>query len=361
MAGPNFNDPAYGFPSQGGILGGQGGAPSGILGGGFGSAFRQLLDPAIAMPMAAALIGGRTPQESLAGAFAQAGPGLVASKKRMLWNAWLKAGAPKDPNAPTFQALMSGDTDFAEKMALARMNGGQTQYGMTPIWGKDKNGKTVLMQMSGAGGISQLDTGGVEPLDPLHFVNTGTEAIPVGTRTGAPREGAAAIPLNPQGKAAAAAAGQLQGQAQTNLPMVENAAERLKGAIDGALSDPNLKNVTGPVDSQWPNWMRSGASQTAQSRIDQVLGGTFLQAYNDLRGGGQISDAEGRGAKDAYNRLLSVGQSDEEYRKALIEFRDQVDKLVEVARKRAGAGEAAPQQATPASAGGVIKAEDYFK
>ncbi len=95
---PNFNDPAYGY-SGGGILGSQPAAqPRGILSG-FGGAFRQLLDPQTALPMAAALIGGRNPQESLAGAFAAAAPGLAATKRRMAINDWLKAKSSGDPAA----------------------------------------------------------------------------------------------------------------------------------------------------------------------------------------------------------------------------------------------------------------------
>ncbi len=115
-----FNDPAYGFPARGGVLGQQAGPPSGILGGGRGSVFQQFLQPEVAFPMAAALIAGDTPQASLAGAFAQAGPALATNRKRALWNNWLKAGAKQDPADPTFQALMAGDADFAEKMALTQ-------------------------------------------------------------------------------------------------------------------------------------------------------------------------------------------------------------------------------------------------
>lgn len=320
-----------------------------------------MLDPQVALPIAAQLIGGRTLQDSLAGGLAAAGPAIGQMKQKQAVNAWLQAGAPKDPNHPAMKALLEAAPELAMKYAGGQLGaGGAAQYGMTPVWGRDpKTGKTVLMQMSDKGGISPVDTGGIEPLDPLHFINQGDQILPVGSRTGQPRDEAAgggAVPINVQAKSAAQAAGQVQGAAQINLPAVENAGSRLKGAIDDALNDPNLSAVTGPIESQWPNWLRSGGSQRAQSRIDQILGGTFLQAYNDLRGGGQISDAEGRGAKDAYNRLLSTGMSDDDYRKALIEFRDEVDKLVEVARKKAGgADHPAP------SKDGVVKAEDYFK
>ncbi len=122
MAGPYFNDPAYGFdPRQGGVLGGGGAAPSGILGGG-GGFLQTLLDPQVALPMAAALMGGRNATESIGGAFQAAGPGIVASRKRMLWNSWLKAGAPKDPNAPTFQALLAESPEVQDKVLSSQLS-----------------------------------------------------------------------------------------------------------------------------------------------------------------------------------------------------------------------------------------------
>ncbi len=99
MAGPYFNDPSYGWNSPdigqtAGILGQQPPQQRGILGGG---GFSSLLDPSIALPAAAAMIGGRNLQESLAGGFAAAAPGVVNMQKRAAINDWLKAKSSGDP------------------------------------------------------------------------------------------------------------------------------------------------------------------------------------------------------------------------------------------------------------------------
>ncbi len=121
---PNFNDPAYGY-SGGGILGSQPAAqPRGILSG-FGGAFRQLLDPQTALPMAAALIGGRNPQESLAGAFAAAAPGLAATKRRMAINDWLKAKSSGDPAA--LESAKANLINAAPELGMA-----SAAYDLTP-------------------------------------------------------------------------------------------------------------------------------------------------------------------------------------------------------------------------------------
>lgn len=242
---PNFNDTAYGWDTPqyqgvGGVLGAlRSGQPTGVFGGGQ-SPWRQLLAPEVALPMAAAMIAGKTPQESLAGAFAQAGPALGNAKKKAAFNKWFKAGAPRDPSDPAFQELLQTAPDIAEKYAATQLGAsGQTEYGMTPVWGKDANGKTVLMQMSNRGGITPVDTHGVEPLDPSHFVNTGTEVLQVGSRTGDVRGGP--IKIDVAGKAREQKSGEAQGDAiaayrsiESKLPGIDTVVKQLDALADKA-------------------------------------------------------------------------------------------------------------------------------
>ena len=81
----------------------------------------------------------------------------------------------------------------------------------------------------------------------------------------------------------------------------------------------------------------------AGSRTDQIQGGTFLLAYNVLKGGGQISDTEGREAKAALNKLQHTDVDEATYRKNLQEFRDEIVKLKEIARQRAAARYSRPR------------------
>lgn len=350
MAGPFFNDPAYGFPPRSGILSGQP-AQGGILSGNGFQGLRDFWNSDAVLPAAAALIGGPTLRQGLAGAFSAAGPGMVQMRKRKAISDWMNAGGPKDPKAPETQALFAEAPEIAAKYIgdqFGATGGRAAEYGMTPVWGKDKNGKTVLMQMSNQGGITSLDTHGVEPLDPLHFVNTGTESLPVGSRTGEVRGGA--IPIDNAGKAAATAQGEAQGAAIVNLPVVEDAARRLTDTIDQALNSPEeISRVTGPMASFFPNM--TGTAQQGQAIINQIQGQTFLQAYQQLKGGGSITETEGAQATKALNKLSATAVDDEQYVKNLQEFRDEVQKLVALARKKAGRE----------AAGGAVPAEDYFK
>ena len=72
-----------------------------------------------------------------------------------------------------------------------------------------------------------------------------------------------------------------------------------------------------------------------KERFKQIGGQTFLTAYENLRGSGQITEQEGSKATAALNRM-SLAQSEVEFVKAAREFEENVTKGIELARKRAG-------------------------
>ncbi len=114
---PNFTNPSYGdFPQTAGVLDPRPAQQRGVLGGG---GFSSLLDPSIALPAAAAMIGGRNLQESLAGGFAAAAPGIVNMQKRKAINAWLKAKSSGDPAAleQAKQNLISQVPEIGQQIA----------------------------------------------------------------------------------------------------------------------------------------------------------------------------------------------------------------------------------------------------
>ena len=78
-----------------------------------------------------------------------------------------------------------------------------------------------------------------------------------------------------------------------------------------------------------------------QSYQDQIEGAAFLSAFEALKGGGAISEKEGSKATAAKLRM-KLAQSEVEYVKAAREFQEVVRTGVENARKKFGAGGAAP-------------------
>jgi len=206
----------------------------------------------------------------------------------------------------------------------------------------------------------------------VNYLDNGTSFTPVTQHGGLPPvSGAAPIPKDVAGAAAAGAAGTVQGNIQGQLPLALASADRMVRQIDEVLNDPGLDRITGPVGSWTPHWFNGDANR-AESRVKQIFGGTFLQAYNDLRGAGQISNAEGQAAEEAYNRLHTLNMNDADYKQALIDFRNEVLKLAQIAKARASGGVspanpgldaygAGGSQPAPAQgSGGVIDYRDYF-
>lgn len=93
------------------------------------------------------------------------------------------------------------------------------------------------------------------------------------------------------------------------------------GVIDKALNHPGRETVTGMSGVLNPtNYMRGTDARDFQVVNDQLQGAAFLQAFESLKGGGQITEVEGKKATDAMARL-NTAQSDGEYKTALEELR----------------------------------------
>lgn len=70
-------------------------------------------------------------------------------------------------------------------------------------------------------------------------------------------------------------------------------------------------------------------AQVARGVLDKIKGGVFLNAFESLKGGGQITELEGKKAEEAGARLLTT-QNPEDFRAALAELRFYTD----IARRR---------------------------
>lgn len=92
--------------------------------------------------------------------------------------------------------------------------------------------------------------------------------------------------------------------------------------IDGILNDPDLIQGVG-----WRGAVNSALGTLApnarrvEGRTNQLEGQAFLQAFESLKGGGQITEVEGQKATQAIGRLSTAVQI-EDYKQALMELRD---------------------------------------
>lgn len=94
------------------------------------------------------------------------------------------------------------------------------------------------------------------------------------------------------------------------------------GVIDKAIGHPGREAATGLSGVLDPrNYIPGTEAKNFQVVLEQLQGSAFLQAFESLKGGGQITEIEGKKATDAIARL-NRAQSDEEFKVALGELRE---------------------------------------
>jgi len=161
-------------------------------------------------------------------------------------------------------------------------------------------------------------------------------------------------------KAAGASAekqGTMQGEAAFNLPLVESNVRTMLDSIGALKSDPALADRYGNPGSYFPPITGTEGARV-QSRINMVKGQVFLDAFNSLRGGGQITEIEGIKAEQAKSRLQDQHLSREDAIAAANELIDIVNRGLSVARKRATMAPTLPSRPGGAPAASV---EDLLK
>lgn len=123
------------------------------------------------------------------------------------------------------------------------------------------------------------------------------------------------------------------------------------GVIDKALQHPGREAATGLSGVLDPrNYVPGTTPRDFQVVLDQIGGTAFLQAFESLKGGGQITEVEGKKATDAMARL-NRAQSDEEFQRSLMDLREVMQK----AKARLGGGQAPQQQMQQQSQRAVVR------
>lgn len=309
-----------------------------LIGGGLGDYFRN--NSGALSTLAAGLIGGD--RDTLANAVAAMPQAQAMDRQRAdkakqnaaiqnwLWSASNGMSAEQAALAQAFpqlaaqQALAGPETtndiinwQFSQKnpafadaqRRAATMNA--PGYGLTPVWGTDADGNTVLMQLGKGGQAVQ-------------------SALPEGVTPMSPGQLNAA-------RASGTAVGKGQGEASVNLPSAEHNAQRMLYDIDQALNAPGLNSVVGPIQGRIQESLQfNPQSIEALSRINKLKADTFVQAFESLKGAGQITEFESQSAANALSRLNDRALSDADYRQALLEFKTEVEKLLALARTKAG-------------------------
>ena len=148
-------------------------------------------------------------------------------------------------------------------------------------------------------------------------------------------------------EAAAKATGKAGGEAAVQAAGAKKDVDFAIQLVDDLLNDPALDKVVGPLEGALPN-VSSGAVRV-QAKIDRLSGQAFIAARQMLKGGGQITDFESRRAEAAYSLLMNTRLSDEDYRAALMEFKDAVQAGYNRLMAQAQAGGATGSATSPAA------------
>jgi hypothetical protein len=145
-----------------------------------------------------------------------------------------------------------------------------------------------------------------------------------------------------EGKEAAEARGQLAGKAQADLPrIVDNATLAIKN-IEQIRNHPGRQYGTGVlgVVPGIPGTQQKGFVEL----VNQAKGKAFLEAFNSLKGGGQITEVEGTKATQAIARL-DRAQNKEDFDSALNDLEEVITIGLMRARRSAGTTPAAQSPA----------------
>lgn len=206
-------------------------------------------------------------------------------------------------------------------------------YG-TPIYGLKPNGEMGIGTFDQGGKWRDIDTQGFKPTPGgIRPVDTGTAFVPFDPRrgtfgggapqaAGSPAPTAAPLRKDVAGVAREGAIGKDQAESINNLPNALKTADETISSINRLINHPGRATGTGLSAKLDPrNYIPGTDATNFHVARKQLEGKAFLQAFESLKGGGQITNVEGDKATQAAARLDNA-QSDEEYLVALNELRD---------------------------------------
>lgn len=237
--------------------------------------------------------------------------------------------------------------DYSDQATGARAN-----RGLQPITGVDENNNPVIMQLGSDGTAvrTAMPEGVTLSKEPIR-IDAGTEWVLLDPIT---RQPVGRISKNIAEAAGQEVTGKAQAERASNLPNVEAQADLMLASVDSILNDPARERGTGL--SSFGNIIPGTSGYDFSKKVEQLQGQAFLQAFNSLKGGGAITEIEGKKAEAAIARL-DTAQSEGAFKQALQELRSVIEIGKQRARKMAGV---APESGAPPADGGyrVIGVEE---
>ena len=135
--------------------------------------------------------------------------------------------------------------------------------------------------------------------------------------------------------------GKSEFEAQRDLPAVIDQANNALRLISELKTHPGKAGMVGmPNLSGALGGVRGSKEASFNTRLNQIKGQNFLQAFQNLKGAGQITEIEGQKATEAIARL-DTAQEEKEFDQALDELSDIVKQGLNRAKTKAGSKEPA--------------------
>jgi hypothetical protein len=245
----------------------------------------------------------------------------------------------------------SGPADVAEKALTTRTGAASGNLGMELRYWTDEKGQLHAGQLMPGGGVKEVELPpGSQWAPQTQYLDTGTgyQAVPkVGAQPGQ------VIPKNVAEEAAQKETGKSQAEVKQLLPAAEAATNDATALIDNLLADQNGMQWAVGASSGYGALIPGTPGYDYAARVDNLKGKVFLQAYQQLRGAGAISENEGRAATEAISNL-DRAQSEPQFQQALIQLRDVLQRGYQNLRTKAGQGAVAAPSSNGAGAGPVL-------
>jgi len=242
------------------------------------------------------------------------------------------------------QGLLGGKISPQQFYAgIAGLGGDYTQYGLS--------GLTKISGAESPASVREYEYFSKLPKSSQdQFLGLKRQGYQVGEIGGVPTliprmPGASAVPLSTlqnevTGKAAIAGGteaaktkAEATTKAQMDLPTTIANSEYSIKLLDDLIKHPGLAYAVGP-EGILPKIPGTDQADFI-TRLEQLQGKQFLEAYNTLKGGGQITEVEGKKAESAIARM-SRAQSEKAFIEAAKEFQTVIRQGSERARVKAG-------------------------
>ena len=120
---------------------------------------------------------------------------------------------------------------------------------------------------------------------------------------------------------------EVQGKAVTDLPKIEIKTQNNFDLLDklenhpglpGIIGLKNISSVFGVLDRPVGGSREAGAL----ALVEQISGSVFLEAFQELKGGGHITEIEGEKAEQAIARIKNRDQDEKDYAQAITDLRE---------------------------------------